>query len=260
MHGPWVTGSKSPSSSTRSHSHSRVMELISPPSPRPAFRAGVQHYLSGARASALRCWEHAAEIGSVDAHFAVAVLGDEPTADALRRLLACYDAGHGMTEVMLGLYSYLGICGMPRDDVVAHEYWRKAAGDGEIRALYMLAVMHEERGDFVAARRLLEVAGRGGLRPAFSRLAIYFVMGLGGLSEDVDLGMRMLRRASADGEPTAKEFLITCYEEGVGVEKDTDAAWREIEEYWKWIQERPPRDLCSNLDLVGWLIDAQTDR
>jgi TPR repeat protein len=232
------------------------MDFFSPPSPRPAFRAGVQHYLSGAQASVLSCWEHAAEIGSVNAHFAVAVFGDEPTPHALRRLLACYDAGHGMTKVMLGVYSYLGICGMPRDDVAAHEYWRNAADDGEIRALYMLAVMREERGDFAAARRLLEIAARGGLLTAYSRLALYFLMGLGNLSQDVDLGMKMLRRALADGEPTAKEFLITCYKEGVGVTKDTDAAWRECEEYWIWVQERPPRELCSSLDLVGWLIEA----
>jgi TPR repeat protein len=64
----------------------------------------------------------------------------------------------------------------------------------------MLAVVREERGDLAAARRLLEIAGRGGLPTAFSRLALYFLMGLGGLSKDVDLGMKMLRRASADGE------------------------------------------------------------
>jgi TPR repeat protein len=232
------------------------MDLFSPPSPRPAFRAGVQHYLSGARASALRWWEHAVEIGSVDVHFAVAVFGGEPTADVLKRLLACYDAGHGMTKVTLGLYSYLGICGMPRDDVAAHEYWQKGADEGEIRALYMLAVVREERGDFAAARR----------QPARDRwsswvadrlqLALYFLMGLGALSKDVDLGMKKLRRASTDGEPTAKEFLISCYAQGIGVEKDTDAAWRECEEYWKWVQERPSRELCRGLDLVGWMIDA----
>lgn len=233
------------------------MDLVVPPSPRAAFRAGVRHYLTGAWAAALRCWEHAAEIGCVDARFAVAVLGEEPTARALEMLLACYDAGHVMTKVMLGLYSYWGIRGLPRDDVAAGHFWRKAADEGEVRAWYLLAMWYEERGEYETARVLLEGAGRRGLAAAFSRLAMYFMMGIGGLARDEQLGMEMLRRASADGEPTSKEFLMRCFAEGIGVRKDTAAAWKECEEYWKWVQERPSRDLCGELDLVGWLVEAQ---
>jgi hypothetical protein len=88
-YGVWSreTGLKRPSLPVQAHL-AVSNGFFSPRSLRPAFRAGVQHYLSGARASALRCREHAAEIGSVDAHFAVAVFGDEPTADVLKRLLA----------------------------------------------------------------------------------------------------------------------------------------------------------------------------
>jgi TPR repeat protein len=231
------------------------MDHVLPLTPRVAFRAGVVHYFAGAHACALKCWEHAADLGCTDARFAVAVFGDGSTESNLRMLLTCYDAGHGMTKVMLGTYSYLGICGLPRDAVAAHEFWRAAANEGEIRAVYLLAVSHEERREYATSCRLLELAGRGGFVPAFSRLALYFMLGLGGLTKNADLGMSMLRQASAHGEPTSKEYLIYCYEEGIGVQSDIDAAWSECEEYWKWLTEQSPRGLCGGLDLAGWLLD-----
>lgn len=98
-----------------------------------------------------------------------------------------------------------------RDYVRARAALQPLAEQGDARAQHLLGLLYEKgRGvekDFTTAVRWYQRASHSGHAPSQYRLAVGYLCGLGGLSEDKAQALAWLRRSAAGGYDKARKVL-----------------------------------------------------
>lgn len=119
-------------------------------------------------------------------------------------------SGNGDIAFVLGTMYSAGL-GVPRDDVQAVRWYRKAADAGNTMAMSNLGFMfhngHGVRKDDVQAVRWLRKAADTGNTMAMVNLGLMYDQGLGGLPKDDMQAVSWYRKAAEAGSPRAVEAL-----------------------------------------------------
>lgn len=108
----------------------------------------------------------------------------------------------------------------------AMPYWLKAAEQGNVRAAYGVALMHNtyQDADMKIAARWFRVAADGGIPEAMHSMGIFYMNGLGGLTANEATAVQWFQKGAAAGETEAMVMLAALHNEGRGVPKDPKAA------------------------------------
>ncbi|HRE15641.1 MAG TPA: hypothetical protein PLW86_01065 [Rhodocyclaceae bacterium] len=117
--------------------------------------------------------------------------------------------------------------GLPRDIEQALHWYKKAAAEGNVKAIYNLALMYSDgRGvprDEKHAAFWYRKAAYFGYANAQYNLALMYAEGRG-LPQDDKQALYWYRKAAARGNPTAQYNLAVMYADGIGVAKDDKQA------------------------------------
>jgi TPR repeat protein len=130
--------------------------------------------------------------------------------------------GEPEAEYQLGL-RYVGGLGVPRDDVAATAWFRRAAQKGLARAQYNLGAMYAvglgvEQND-VEAARWVRMAAEQGVAEAQHDLGMFYASGAG-VGEDPSEAARWYREAAEQGHARAQFCLGAMYRTGRGVPRN----------------------------------------
>lgn len=130
--------------------------------------------------------------------------------------------------------NFVGYCydigrGVKRDLKKARQWYEKAAKQGQIDAIFNLAVVNDKglgirRNAARAARLYRQAALRGDLQ-AQANLAVMLLDG-DGIKKNISAGLRWLRRAAQRGDARAQYNLGQAYLHGEGVQKNITYAKR----------------------------------
>ena len=144
------------------------------------FDDGVEEYLAGRYAQAMKIWQPLADDGDAVAMFNIGVLHaqglglSQDATVAVDWYRKAADRGYAPAQFNLGA-SYHNGHGVKRNDELAASWWQLAADQGEVQAQYHLAVLYlEGRGvdrDPTTAKYFLEQAARQGESRASELLA-----------------------------------------------------------------------------------------
>jgi TPR repeat protein len=110
----------------------------------------------------------------------------KPSADDIPALIKKAESGDAAAQSKLGFFYHIGN-GVPKDDVLAVSWYRKAAEQGDVHAQYFLGLCYTK--------------------------------GLGVPKDDVQ-AVNWFRKAAEQGYDKAQYFLGLCYAKGLGVPKD----------------------------------------
>ncbi len=134
---------------------------------------------------------------------------EQDYAPAQAALGACYEAGLGIAP-----------------SAEQAEYWySRAAGQGSPIADMQLAVLaYEKEKNPQRALELIQKAANAGIIPARLRLARMLLEGSGGVEQDAQRAIDLLRLAAMEGSGEAAYLIGLCYAEGRGVPQHSGIA------------------------------------
>jgi TPR repeat protein len=131
-------------------------------------------------------------------------------------------AGDADAQVTLGLMYAIGV-GIPKDAVMAIEWFQKAAAQGNVDAQFHLGMMYvndtEVPKDVVKAAEWFQKAAAQGLVNAQSQLGVMYVNGEG-VPKDAVKAVEWFQKAAAQSNTLAQYYLGLMYLNGEGVPKD----------------------------------------
>ena len=148
------------------------------------------------------------------------------TRDEMAGLKAKAEAGDALAQYDLGV-SYRDGDGIPKDEVKAAEWFRKAADQGLVTAQFNLAVLYDhgqgvKRDDAFAVAWYRKAADKG-LVEAQVNLANFYLRGRG-VSKDPRQAVAWYRKAADQDSIFAQYNLGLLYQDGEGVKQDDAAA------------------------------------
>jgi hypothetical protein len=133
------------------------------------------------------------------------------------------EAGYAQAAFILGcIYDY-GHCGLQPDRSTAMFWYRKAAEQGNAKAMTNLGCCFQKIGISDEAVTWLEKACDAGDDMAFGMLSIHYLHGMG-VEKDVDKAFALAKQGADLGDAEGDKMLGLCYLLGSGVEQDTDTA------------------------------------
>lgn len=164
-------------------------------------------------------------------------------------------AGDLAAQIQLGLI-YLTGDGVPRDDVEAVKWLRKAADQDNAQAERYLAEMYfKGRGvpaDNDEAAKLLQMAAQQGDAESERNLAALYTQGLG-VARNVKEAAKWMARAAAQNLPSAQQGLGAFYENGDGVPMDpVEAA--------DWYRKAVDQDYVPAMNSLALLMATSDDK
>ena len=156
--------------------------------------------------------------------------------ESLEQAYACFRHGieispnHPMLQFALGQAFDAGI-GVEKDDSQAVEWYRKAAKQGLIGAMFLLAQKYEFgqgiQHDSEQAIRWYRIAAEGGLPEAQFALGEHYLYEEEEVPNHSEEAASWFRKAAEQGHSDAQLRLAGMYEEALGIPQDLGAA-----EYW----------------------------
>ena len=147
---------------------------------------------------------------------------------AMRLWLSLADQGNADAQSRLG-FMYQKGDGVPRSEVAAANWYRKAADQGNAGGQVLLGLFYEEgRGglqkDDREATRLYRLAADQGNADGQNNLGVNYRDGLGGVSKDDREAARLFKLSADQGNYLAQRNLGVMYANGWGVQQDYVAA------------------------------------
>jgi TPR repeat protein len=140
--------------------------------------------------------------------------------DTIADVQAKAEAGDKVAQFLLGRAYYSGSDGLPRDEITAMPWFRKAADQGQVNAQTYLGYMYEEgRGvkkDEAQAVEWYRKAAEQGERNAQRNLGMMYADGRGGLTKSDTEAVNWYRKAAEQGDPSAQNSLGQMYQRGGG--------------------------------------------
>lgn len=134
--------------------------------------------------------------------------------------------GDGRAIGMIGSYYERGLC-VRRDLNKALKYYMIAARDGSASAEYAAAQLLHRAGRYEEAYAWYSRAANHGRPSGKFMVARYILHGWGNVSKDEEKAFRMMVALSEeDGLPEAHLWVGTCYQEGAGVSRDIEKAFK----------------------------------
>jgi len=137
---------------------------------------------------------------------------------AHRVWLALAEQGHAEAAYKVGMMHDMGLLGVDRDAVIAAQWYRRSAENGNIHAQHNLAVAYAN-GDGVemninGAMHWWQQAAASGNADSQYNLGIVYAMGVHGIQKNIDEAKKWWRKAAIDGDPMAQYNLGTIYANG----------------------------------------------
>jgi hypothetical protein len=193
--------------------------------------------------------------------FPCGTIGAQSSRDAAAKKKSIEDlreiayAGDLAAQIQLGLI-YLTGDGVPRDDVEAVKWLRKAADQDNAQAERYLAEMYfKGRGvpaDNDEAAKLLQMAAQQGDAESERNLAALYTQGLG-VARNVKEAAKWMARAAAQNLPSAQQGLGAFYENGDGVPMDpVEAA--------NWYRKAVDQDYVPAMNSLALLMATSDDK
>jgi TPR repeat protein len=152
----------------------------------------------------------------------------------LATLQASAAKGDAAAELALGRAYHLGQMGLPVDYAKAADLYRKAAAQGNGKAMYNLGYLyHHGQGfpvDDTTAQHWFQKAADKGVPAAYLELGLSYLVSDEGLPIDHAAAAKWLKLAvvhqdTPRQEAMAEEALASLYEEGQGVDRDPKQAF-----------------------------------
>lgn len=121
------------------------------------------------------------------------------------------DLNYTRAQVDLGKIYYFGLTGK-QDDVIALEWFKKAAEQGDAHGQYLLGQMYTEgKGGLKESEQMAvewyEKSANQGYAPAQYYLAILYLTGIDGIEKDQDKAFELLKKAADQGYQDAVNLL-----------------------------------------------------
>jgi TPR repeat protein len=180
------------------------------------------------------------------------------TLKTFRAFQSSAEKGNKFAMAALATAYYSGAC--TPEDTAKGKYWMlKAANAGHVQAMYQLAVMYYDRGDYqgphdnkVAVKWFLKAAENGYI-DGMTTVAIMYYHGRG-IDQDYKKAIDWFLKAAAKGNALAMNNLGLAYMQGAGVVKDEKKAF-------EWLSKAAAQNYTTSMFYLGYLYDkGELDR
>jgi hypothetical protein len=133
------------------------------------------------------------------------------------------EAGYALAAFTLGCIYEYGHCGLQPDMSTAMFWYKKAAEQGNAKAMTNLGCCFQKIGISDEAVTWLEKACDAGDDMAFGMLSVHYLNGIG-VEKDEDKAFALAKQGADLDDAEGYKMLGICYLLGSGVEQDTDTA------------------------------------
>ena len=180
------------------------------------------------KVEAIKWFRKAAELGSVEAQYALGYLYQEGLGvvkdytEAVKWFRKAAEQGNMKAQLGLGSCYKLG-AGVEKNDEEAVKWYRSAADQGNAQAQHNLGIHYLEglgigQDKVEAAKWFRKAAEQGGAESQGS-LGLCYYMGIG-VDQDYSEAVKWFRKAAEQGNTQAQYNLGFCYIKGYGVTQD----------------------------------------
>ncbi len=175
---------------------------------------------------------------------------DEEHYPLARRIwIALAQQDHAEAAYKLGMMNDMGL-GMERNAVIAAQWYRQAAENGNVHAQHNLAVAYAN-GDGVemninGAMYWWQLAAASGNADSQYNLGIVYAMGVHGVQKNIDEAKKWWRKAAIEGDPMAQYNLGTIYANG----EDQIKSYCEAMRWWEKSAQKGIQQASWALEII----------